>query len=152
MENTKFWKYFWNTIKESKWLLLRYFIVGVYLIVIGIIANKLHINDLTYYNSMITMCYLGEMIAFGFCEGFGMYINQHISEPERAKKYAKIGLYFTMGFTIILAIIFCIFPHFIITNVLNLNFSVNLTFYYLMIFALVIMTIFSYINLLIKKT
>lgn len=151
MENTKFWKYFWNTIKESKWLLLRYFIVGVYLIVIGIIANRLNINDLTYYNSMLTLCYFGEMIAFGFSEGFGIYINQHISEPNRAKKYAKIGLYFTMGFTIIVATLFAIFPNFIITNVLNLDFAVNLTFYYLMIINLVIMTIFSYIILLLKK-
>ena len=57
MEKVSFWKYFFNTIKESKWLLLRYFIVGIYLIIVGIIANRLNINELTYYNSMITLCF-----------------------------------------------------------------------------------------------
>ena len=88
MLNKKFWKYFWDTLKESRWLLLKYIIVGVYLIVVGFISNRLQLQDLTYYNAMITLMFFGEMIAFGFCEGFGIYINQHINEPEKSKKYA----------------------------------------------------------------
>lgn len=151
MQKTSFWKYFFNTIKESKWLLLRYFIVGIYLIVVEIIANKLNLNDLTYYNSMITLCYLGEMIAFGFCEGFGLYINQHINESEKARKYAKLGFYFTIGFVLVLFMFFAIFPTFITKTILNLNFEIDLTFYYLMIIAFVFITIFNYVLHLLRK-
>lgn len=151
MIQKNFWKYFFNTIKESKWLLLRYFIVGLYLIVVGIIANRLNINDLTYYNSMITICFFGEMMAFGFSEGFGIYINQKIGDLDKAKKYAKMGLYFTFSLVFIVAIIFAIFPSFILKTILNLDFEVNLTFYYIMLVAMVIMSIFSYVNLLLKK-
>jgi len=151
MTKTKFWNYFWNTIKESKWLLLRFLVVGLYLIIVGIIANRLNLNDLTFYNSMLTLCYLGEMIAFGFSEGFGIYINQHISELDKSKKYAKLGLYFTFGLMLAIAILFACLPNFVVKNILNLDFEVNLVFYYLMIVAMIFMTIFSYINLLLKK-
>lgn len=151
MKKIGFWQYFKNTINESKWLLLRYFIVGIYLIVVGVIANRLGLQDLTYYNSMLTICFLGEMIAFGFSEGFGMYINQKISNENRAKSYAKMGLYFTLGLVLIVVVVLACFPNFIIKNFLNLDFKVNLTFYYLMLVAMIFMTIFSYINLLLKK-
>ncbi len=132
--------------------MLRYFVVGVYLIVVGIIANRFGLNDLTYYNSMITMCFLGEMVAFGFNEGFGIYINQNISDLNVSKKYAKLGFRFTIGFVLVIALIFAIFPNFILTNIFNLNFDLNLSFYYLMIVVMVLMTAFNYINLLLKKT
>lgn len=151
MEKVSFWKYFFNTIKESKWLLLRYFIVGIYLIIVGIVANRLNINELTYYNSMITLCFFGEMMAFGFSEGFGIYINQKIADLDKAKKYAKMGLYFTFGLVFVVAIIFAIFPSFILKTILNLDFEVNLSFYYIMLVAMVIMSVFSYVNLLLKK-
>lgn len=151
MEKTKFWKYFFNTIKESKWLLLGYFLGGVFLIIVGVIANRLGLDDLTYYNAMITISYLGEMIAFGFSEGFGMYINQNIKDENRARKFAKLGLYFTFGFISIVAIVFMSFPNFIAKNVLNLDFELNYTFYYLMVICMVIMATNGYITLLLKK-
>lgn len=151
MFNKKFWKYFFNTLKESKWLLLRYFIVGIYLIVVGIISNRLKLNDLTYYNSMITLMFAVEMISFAFNEGFGIYINQHINEPEKSKKYAKIGFYFTTTITIVFLSILAFFPNFILKQVLNLNFEVNLTFYYLMIVSMFFNAIYSYFSHLLKK-
>lgn len=152
MFNKNYWKYFWNTIKESKWLLLKYLIVGIYLIVVGIIANRLHLDSLTYYNSMITLCYFGEMIAFGFIEGFGIYINQHISESEKSKKYAKIGFYFTTALISVVIILLAIFPNFIIKNILNLDFEVNLAFYYLMLVVMFVETLYCYLTNLLKKT
>lgn len=151
MLNKKFWKYFWNTLKESKWLLIKYLIVGIYLIVVGIIANRLKLNDLTYYNAMMTVMFFGEMIAFGFSEGFGLYINQHINEPEKSKNYAKIGFYFTCAYSAIITTLFACFPSFILKNILNLNFEVNLVFYYLMVAVMFFNTIFSFYSNLLKK-
>ena len=151
MLNKKFWKYFCDTLKESRWLLLKYIIVGVYLIVVGFISNRLQLKDLTYYNAMITLMFFGEMIAFGFSEGFGIYINQHINEPEKSKKYAKFGLYFTATTFLILAIFLACFPNFIITNILNLDFKVDLAFYYIMLFAMFFDTVFCYYTHVLKK-
>jgi len=151
MEKVSFWKYFWNTLKESRWLLLKYFIVGVYLIVSSIISNKLSLNNLTYFNAMITLCYFGEMIAFGFAEGFGIYINQKIHDLETSKKYAKLGLYFTVFSVLIVCILFAIFPTFILKTVLGLTFELDLIFYYIMLFVICIMTIFNYCSHLLRK-
>lgn len=151
MEKNKFWKYFGNTIKESKWLLLGFFLEGIFLFIVGIITNKLQLDDLTFYNAMITICYLGEMISFGFSEGFGIYINQNIKDKDCAKKFAKIGLYFTFGFISILAIVFIIASRFITKNILNLDFEINYTFYVLMVICMVIVSINSYITLLLRK-
>ena len=151
MLNKSFWKYFWNTLKESKWLLIKYFIVGLYLIITGIIANRLNLNDLTYYNAMMTVLFFGEMIAFGFCEGFGIYINQNINEPEKSKNYAKLGFLFVSIYAFVITLILSIFPDFILNNVLNLNFKTDLIFYYLMIAVMFINTIFSYSSNLLKK-
>ncbi len=151
MFNKSFWKYFGNTLKEAKWLLLRYFIVGIYLIVVGIIANRLNLNDLTYYNSMMTIMFIGEMIAFGFSEGFGIYINQHITEPEKSKNYAKIGFYFTCIYSVLITTLFSCFPNFILKNVLNLHFETDLTFYYLMVTTMFFSTIFNYYSNILKK-
>ena len=151
MFNKNFWKYFWNTLKESKWLLIKYFIIGLYLIAVGIIANRLNLKDLTYYNAMMTVMFFGEMIAFGFSEGFGIYINQNINDPEKSKNYAKIGFYFSTAYAVLITTIFSIFPNFILKNILNLDFDVNLTFYYIMIVVLFLNTIFNYCSNLLKK-
>lgn len=151
MVKKSFWKYFFDTLKESRWLLLRYFVIGIYLILVGIISNRLNLNHLTYYNSMITMMFFGEMISFGFIEGFGIYINQHIKDLSKSKKYAKCGFYFTLLFLSIIIIIFASFPNFILKNIFNLNFEYNLAFYYLMIIALFFNTLISYYNHIFKK-
>ena len=118
---------------------------------VGIIANRLQLNDLTYYNSMITLMFAAEMISFAFNEGFGIYINQHINEPEKSKKYAKIGFYFTTTITIVFLSLLACFPNFILKQILNLDFEVNLTFYYIMIVAMFFDAIYSYYTHLLKK-
>ena len=151
MKTNKFWKYFFNTFKESRWLLLRYLAVGIFLIVVGVVANRMQLNDLTYYNSMMTLCYFAEMLGFGFVEGFGIYINQHFENKEKSKHYAKIGFVFTAIFSLVVAIILCCIPNFIVRNILGLQFKVNYAFYYLMIFSMFISAILHYINNLLKK-
>jgi len=146
-----FWKYFINTFKESKWLFVRYVVVGVYLIVAGIIANKLNLHDLTYYNSIITLSYFVEMIAFGCSEGFGIYVNQHSKNPQVSKKYAKLGFYFTMLISLAFLLVIASIPNVIIKNILHLTFEVDLTFYYLMLVAMVAQAGFRYLNTLLAR-
>ena len=151
MFKKEFWKYFFNTFKESKWLLVRYVVIGIYLIVVGIIANKLQLHDLTYYNSIITLAYFAEMIAFGCSEGFGIYVNQHAHEPKISRKYAKVGFYVTILVVLIFVVLLGAMPNVILKNILHLDFEVNLWFYYIMLIAMVFLAGFRYINTLLAR-
>lgn len=151
MEKLSFWKYFWNTIKEAKWLLLKYVIVGAYLIVSSIISNKLALNNLTYFNAMITLFYFGEMISFGYAEGFGIYINQNIKQLDKSKKYAKLGLYFTSILVFIACILLAIFPNFVLKTIFGFSFETELGFYYIMLIVIFISAIFNYCVHLLRK-
>lgn len=148
---TNFWKYFFNTLKTARWLIVKYLIVGIYLIAVGIIANRLQLQELTYYNAMITIIYFAEIIGYAFNEGFGIYINQNINNPEKSKQYAKMGFYFSCIFTFVLCLVLALMPELIITKVLGLTFEINYTFYYLMILATFLVAIVNYIAELLKK-
>lgn len=151
MLKKSFWKYFFNTLKESKLLLLKYLVVGIYLIIVGVIANRLQLNELTYYNSMMTLCYFAEMIGFGFIEGFGIYINQNFEDEQKSKRYAKIGFYWALIFAIIFVGLLCIMPKFVIGNILGLDFKVSYAFYYIMVAGIFLNAILNYILDLLKK-
>ena len=151
MKDKKFWKYFFNTFKESKWLLIRYLIVGVFLIIVGVVTNRLQLNNLTYYNSMMTLCFFAEMLGFGFVEGFGIYINQHFEDQNKSKKYAQLGFVFTVIFSLIFIAILCSTPSFIINTVLGLDFKVDYSFYYLMILSMFVSALLHYTTNLLKK-
>lgn len=152
MFNKKFWNYFGNTIKEGRWLILKYVFVGLSFIVIGVIANKLNLKDLTYYNAVVGFSYLGYMIGFGFIEGFGLYINQNINNPEESKKYARLGFWILSCFISLIVIILAIFSKFIVRTILAIDFEVDYTFYYIMLGMFMFKAINSYTIDILKKT
>lgn len=121
------------------------------MIAVGVITNKLAINELTFYNSIMTLCFFAEMFGFGFIEGFGIYINQNINNPEKSKKYARIGFCWISIFAFLFVLILCLFPNFIIKKLLGLTFEVNLTFYYLMVIGIFFSALLYYIMDLMKK-
>lgn len=136
MKKNTFLKYFISTLKEAKFLIIKYVIVGLYLIVSGVVTNRLNLNNLTYYNAIITLSFFAEMIGFGFIEGFGIYINQNIQDKEKSKNYAKIGFYWTIVFSLLFIILLACFPNFIIKDVLSIDFNVEYSFYYLMVISI----------------
>ena len=137
----KFWKEFLDNFKESKWLILKYLIVGVYLIISGIIANRLQLNELTYFNAILTLSYIGEMISFGCSEGFGMFANLNIADPEKYRKYVKVGFAFSTIVNLVFTVLLCAFPDFVLKSWLGLDFEVDKVFYYLMIISFFISAI-----------
>ncbi len=147
----KFWKEFIANFKESKWLIIKYLVVGIYLIVSGIIANRLKLNELTYFNAILTLSYIGEMISFGCSEGFGMFANLNIADPEKYRKYIKIGFAFSLVVNLVFTLILCAFPTFVLKSWLALDFEVDLLFYYLMLISFFISAIAQYIADILKK-
>lgn len=151
MKKNTFLKYFISTLKEAKFLIIKYVIVGLYLIVSGVVTNRLNLNNLTYYNAIITLSFFAEMIGFGFIEGFGIYINQNIQDKEKSKNYAKIGFYWTIIFSLLFIILLACFPNFIIKDVLSIDFKVEYSFYYLMVISIFLSSLLNYILELLKK-
>ena len=147
----KFWKEFVANFKESKWLIIKYLVVGIYLVISGIIANRLQLNELTYFNAILTLSYIGEMISFGCSEGFGMFANLNITDPEKYRKYIKIGFVFSVVVNLIFTIILCVFPTFVLKSWLALDFEVDLYFYYLMLISFFISAVAQYIADILKK-
>lgn len=146
-----FWKYFFNTFKESKWLLVKYIFVSLYYIVSSVIANTMNLDNLTYYNAIISLIFFGDMIAFGMSEAFGVYINQNIHDKNKASSYVKIGLYFTIIFSVVLVAFMIIFKDFVLYRLLGLSGPLSYTFYYIMLAYMVFVAIFNYIVNIFKK-
>ncbi|MBE5738801.1 MAG: hypothetical protein E7354_03660 [Clostridiales bacterium] len=147
----KFWKEFFANFRDSKWLLIRYLVVGIYLIVSGIIANRLELNELTYFNAVITLSYIGEMISFGCSEGFGMFANLNIENPDKYRKFIKAGFTFSTIVNLLFTVLLCVLPNFVIRTWLGLEFEVDKLFYFIMLVSFFISAVAQYISDILKK-
>lgn len=146
-----FWKSFINNFKQSRWMLVRYLVVGIYLIVSSIFANRLDLPELTYFNAMLTFSYIGEMIAFGFSEGYGMYLNQNIDDEGKVRNYARVGFIFAIGISLVVMVLSMIFSDVIMTRFFGLSAGLDKTFYYLMCGYLFLECVVIYLSNMFKK-
>ncbi len=146
-----FWKEFFAIFRESGWLIVRYLILGIYLIVTGIVANRLHLQELTYFNAVITLSYIGEMVSFGCSEGFGMFANLNIHADKNYGKYVKLGFIFSTLVSLVITILMFILSDFVLFAWLKLDFELDRTFYYMMLVAFFISAVSQYIACILKK-
>lgn len=109
MFRKEFWKYFKDTYKSAKWLVVRYLIVAVYLTVSSIIANKMSLNNLTYFNAIIGLATFGNLLSFGISNGVGIFINQNIHNKDKVSYYTKVGMYLNFVFSFICVIMLLVF-------------------------------------------
>ena len=132
MFKKEFWKYFFNSYKNAKWLLLRYIIIAIYSTVSMVLANTLQITYLTYFNAVLTLSAISEIIAFGISNSVGVYINQNISNDRKVNHYIKVGFQLNLIFAFIITIIFVAGKDLILKYMFGINESVNDVFYYIM--------------------
>lgn len=139
-----FWKYFIKTYAEAKWLVLRYLIVAIYLTVSSIIANKMNLENLTYFNAIIAISYFADLIGFGVSNGVGIYINQNINNKEKVDYYIKLGLYINFIVSIIFVIILasCYYP--ILHLLLGLSKNIKYSFYFIMLIYIFMLCTLNY--------
>lgn len=151
MLKKEFWKYFFNTYKNAKWLILRYLIVAVYLTVSSVIANKMELVNLTYFNAIIGIAYFSEIIGFGISNGIGIYINQNIKNKNKVDYYIKIGGYINCFCSLVLVIILacCYYP--ILHLLLGLPKNINYTFYFIMLIYMFLMSNLAYFMNILKE-
>ena len=152
MQKPTFWGFAKQIFKKSKFLYIKYIFLAVYLIVTSALANLLSLDNLTYYNSCISLVFFGDMVAFSISSGIGIFINQHLKQREYVENYARLGLYVSFFVAIFLGIIFFVFADFFVYTFLGLENVQSLTFYKLMVSVyLVTMTICAYLEDILVK-
>lgn len=127
----EFWKYFWRTIKEGKYLLFKYVAVAVLMSVISILANLLQVEELTYLNAFLALNCFSSLVAFGVQGGINIMVNQSINSKFRVRKYVRIGSEINAVFMVLLTAVLVAFPRFIMESVTG-YIPQDYTFYYLM--------------------
>ena len=144
-------KFLIDTLKEGKWLILRYVFVAIYLLVSGIIANKLEIVALTYYNAVITIVSFADMIGYGIANGVGIFINQNYDNSEKINNYTKVGLYAVMGILLFVCILLAVFNNFVLEQLFNLPSTIDKAFYFMMLGYMFLNGIKEYLGNILKK-
>ncbi len=126
-----FGRYFWNTIKEAKYLLFKYVGTAILMCIIAVLANLLQVKELTYLNAVLAINCFSSLISFGIGESIGTMVNQSINSKYRVKKYVKIGNELNMIFMALFTVFLVAFPKFIMQTITGFI-PDNYTFYYLM--------------------
>ena len=135
-----FWLYFFNTFKEAKWIIVRYLILSSGSLVVGVLANRMELLNLTYFSAVISLIFFAEMVAFAISGAVEYFTNQNIKNPEKVNNYIKIGFLSSIAFAVITAAVMLIFRDFILHNLLNLPTYIDYTFFYLMVGVYLVLT------------
>lgn len=151
MFKKEFWKYFINVYKESKYLIIGYLLAAIYLTITSVIANKMNLINLTYFNSVIGLVFFGEIISFGLGQGIGLFVNQNIKDEEKVSNYVKIGMYINFILSFLFVILLAIFYKFVLHSVFELQPGIDYRFYFMMLGYIFIDCLLVYLIYMLKK-
>lgn len=146
----KFFAYFWDTFKESKFLIIKYVAVAVLYCVISILANLLGVEELTYLNAFLSIYAFSSILAFGISNGTAIFMNQNFDSDFKVRKYAKIGFEINMLFAVVSTVLLFCFPKFFIEILMGYH-PQGYTFYYIMCAYFFISCINSYLFNIMKS-
>ena len=128
-----FWKYFIATYRDARWVLFRYIIVAVGALVVGIIANRMNLYNLTYFNAVLMLVYVADMVSWSICSATKYFANQNINDKQKVEQYLKFGALASMIIVVILVVVLLVFRDFVIHTFWGLPRGIDYTFYYLMV-------------------
>ena len=149
--NKDFWRYFFCAFKKAKWVIVRHIVIALYLTISSVIANKMNLINLTYFNAVFGLTYFAELIAFGIASGIGVYVNHNIENKQKVNNYIKIGLYLHIISSFVLVLIFAIFYKPLLHGLLSLPNSIDYGFYFLMLVYCFFVSILTYIVNILKE-
>lgn len=138
----EFWGFFFGTYKSAKFVVLKYLVVAVLLTVSSVIANKMQLADLTYFNAVATITYFANLIGYGFSSGIALYVNQNIKHKDLVEYYVKIGMYINLVFSFVFVGVLAACYKVVLHSLLGLPKNIDYLFYFLML-----VYVFLYSNL-----
>ncbi len=146
----KFNRYMIRTFKEGRYLLLKYIVSALLMIVIAVMSNLLGVEELTYLNAVINVDYIVQILGFGIFEGVNVLANQNINSKFRVRKYSQIGFQLAIIVGLIFSILLAIFPNFIMVTITSFV-PTDYTFYYIMCGYAFLSCIKEYLTNLLKS-
>ncbi len=144
-----FWKYIKQVFVEGKMLFIKYVCLAVLSTIISVIANRLDIPSLTYFNAVLSVSYFATIIAYGISNGVGVYINQNFKNEKKVNKYAQIGFVLCLFAGLLSVAVLLLFPQFILEKIMSFK-PDSYTFYYLMCIYFYLQCVANYISGLLK--
>jgi len=145
-----FYKYNKKILKDSYLLLTKYFLVGIFWIIITLISNKFAVGDLTYFNAIFSLMIFSSIIPFGISQGISIYINQNIDDLEEVKKNIKLGFLLNLVGIILYISCLLIFKSLIFKHLIIINIPDNYVFFYMMIPVISMVMICDYFSSVFK--
>lgn len=136
--------------KQSINLMLKYFFVGIFWIVITVIANKFELHELTYFNAVFQIMILLSFIPFGIVSGLSVYVNQNIDDKEAIKKYIKLGFMMVFLLVAIFILLLLIFKDFVFKYLIVAEITDNYIFLYMMIPVMLLVIVCDYFSDVLK--
>jgi Na+-driven multidrug efflux pump/FMN phosphatase YigB (HAD superfamily) len=124
-------KYFFQTFKTGKYLLIKYIGTAILMSVIAVLSNLLQVEELTYLNAVLAVDYFSNMISFGIYTGTNILANQNFSSKTYVRKFTGIGFKLAVFLNLLFVALLIAFPKFIMTSLTGF-FPNDYTFYYLM--------------------
>lgn len=144
-----FWRYFFLTFKESKYLLLKYCISAGLYIITTVLSNLFDTDSLTYLNAFMSVNYFANVLGFGISAGINILINQNIKNQKKVQTYATIGFLWTIFLGLVAAAFLVSFPNFIMENIMEFHVQ-DYTFYYIMCGYFFLVALSNYLTNLLK--
>lgn len=137
-------------LRDSYLLLTKYFLIGIFWIIITFLANEFSLNDLTYFNAMFSLMVFASIIPFGISQGISVYINHNIDDQNEIKKNIKLGFVLTLISIVIFIVIILLFKTLIFKYLIVVNITDNYKFFYLMLPAIALIMICDYFSAIFK--
>ncbi len=141
----KFWKYFFGTFKQGKFLLATFLTNAVLMSIVTVLANLLDTPELTYLNAFLAINYFGTMISFGVSQSTSIFVNQNISSKYRVRQYTSAGFYLSVTALCIFECILIAFPQFMMETLGDFVPN-DYTFYYIMCIYLFLTGVSNYMQ------
>jgi len=136
--------------KLSVGLMLKYFFVGIFWIVITVIANRFELNELTYFNAIFQIMILLSVIPFGIVAGLSVFINQNIENQEAIKKYIKLGFIMVFILVSMFILVLLIFKDFVFSHLIVTEITDGYKFLYMMIPVIFLVIVCDYFSDVLK--
>lgn len=144
-----FWRYFFLTFKESKYLLLKYCVSAGLYIVTTVLANLFDTVSLTYLNAFMSVNFFANVLGFGVSAGINVLINQNIKNQKKVQTYATVGFLWTVVLSLFAVVFLVSFPNFIMENIMNLHVD-DFSFYYIMCAYFFLVALSNYLTNILK--
>lgn len=130
VKHLSFWRSFWQTLKESKSLLLKFSFTAIFWSILSILYNLLDTGSLTYLNACVNIFTFANIIGIGVSAGVSVLVNQNIKDHKKVQFFASAGFYFSVVFGLVMAVLLAVFAKNMMSDIMGVGIS-DYTFYFI---------------------